>query len=142
MQDFVDRGGKIEYRRIKDDKTAGLGARFDLLVVSSGRDVLGQLFAYRPEHTPFTEPQRRLFVGLYHGIKHPDPMNVTLSVSPGHGEMIVLPTWTFGGLATALLMENIPGGDRGADDAELRKGSQALSANGTGEARKASSVNI
>jgi 2-polyprenyl-6-methoxyphenol hydroxylase-like FAD-dependent oxidoreductase len=36
---------------------------------------------------------------------------VTLSVSPGHGEMIVLPTWTFGGLATALLMENIPGGD-------------------------------
>jgi 2-polyprenyl-6-methoxyphenol hydroxylase-like FAD-dependent oxidoreductase len=110
MQDFVDRGGKIEYRRIKDDETAGLGARFDLLVVSSGRDALGQLFAYRPEHTPFTEPQRRLFVGLYHGIKHPDPM-LTLSVSPGHGEMIVLPTWTFGGLATALLMENIPGGD-------------------------------
>ena len=34
------------------------------------------------------------------------------------------------------------GRSRRADDAELRKGSQALSANGTGEARKASSVNI
>lgn len=111
MQDFVDRGGKIEYRRIKDDEIASLVARFDLLVVSSGRDALGQLFAYRPEHTPFTQPQRRLFVGLYWGVKHPDPMNVTLSVSPGHGEMIVIPTLTFGGLATALLMENVPGGD-------------------------------
>jgi 2-polyprenyl-6-methoxyphenol hydroxylase-like FAD-dependent oxidoreductase len=111
MQDFLDRGGNIEYRRIKDDEIAALAARFDLLVVSSGRDGLGQLFAYRPEHTPFTQPHRRLFVGLYRGVKHPDPMNVTLSVSPGQGEMIVIPTWTFGGLATALLMENIPGGD-------------------------------
>ena len=32
-------------------------------------------------------------------------MNVTLSVSPGHGEMIVIPTITFGGIANALLME-------------------------------------
>jgi len=38
-------------------------------------------------------------------------MNVTLSVSPGHGEMIVIPTVTFHGIATALLMENVPGGD-------------------------------
>jgi 2-polyprenyl-6-methoxyphenol hydroxylase-like FAD-dependent oxidoreductase len=38
-------------------------------------------------------------------------MNVTLSVSPGHGEMIVIPTLTFHGMSTALLMENVPGGD-------------------------------
>ena len=38
-------------------------------------------------------------------------MNVTLSVSPGHGEMIVIPTITFDGIANALLMENVPGGD-------------------------------
>jgi cation diffusion facilitator CzcD-associated flavoprotein CzcO len=55
MQDFLDRGGKIEFRRIKDDDIARLVARFDLLVVSSGRDALGQMFAYRPEHTPFTQ---------------------------------------------------------------------------------------
>jgi cation diffusion facilitator CzcD-associated flavoprotein CzcO len=52
MQDFVDRGGNIEFRRIKDDEIGRLAARFDLLVVSSGRDALGQMFAYRPEHTP------------------------------------------------------------------------------------------
>lgn len=111
MQDFSDRGGKIEYRQIKDDEIAALAGRFDLLVVSSGRNALGGIFAYRPEHTPFTQPQRRLFVGLYIGVRHPERMNVTLSVSPGHGEMIVIPTHTFGGLATALLLENVPGGD-------------------------------
>jgi 2-polyprenyl-6-methoxyphenol hydroxylase-like FAD-dependent oxidoreductase len=79
--------------------------------VSTGKGALGDLFSYRPEHSPFTQPQRRLCVGLYKGVRQPDPMNVTLSVSPGHGEMIVIPTVSFDGIATALLMENVPGGD-------------------------------
>ena len=87
------------------------GRPFDLLVVSTGKGPLGQLFTYRPEHTPYSQPQRRLCVGLYTGVRQPDPMNVTLSVSPGHGEMIVIPTITFDGVANALLMENVPGGD-------------------------------
>lgn len=111
MQDFMSRGGRIEYRRIEERDIRPLVARFDLLVVSTGKGPLGQLFTYRPEHTPYSQPQRRLCVGLYTGVRQPDPMNVTLSVSPGHGEMIVIPTVTFGGMANALLMENVPGGD-------------------------------
>src|SRR4051812_589238 len=111
MNDFAARGGKIEYRRIEDKDIAPLVARFDLLVVSTGKGPLGQLFTYRPEHTPYSQPQRRLCVGLYTGVRQPDPMNVTLSVSPGHGEMIVIPTVSFDGVANALLMENVPGGD-------------------------------
>jgi 2-polyprenyl-6-methoxyphenol hydroxylase-like FAD-dependent oxidoreductase len=111
MNDFTRRGGKIEYRRIEAGDVAPLIHRFDLLVVSTGKGPLGQLFTYRPEHTPYSQPQRRLCVGLYTGVRQPDPMNVTLSVSPGHGEMIVIPTITFDGVANALLMENVPGGD-------------------------------
>ncbi|ARP99160.1 styrene monooxygenase subunit StyA [Pseudorhodoplanes sinuspersici] len=111
MEDFMRRGGKIEYRRIEQDDIAPLVNRFDLLVVSTGKGALGELFTYRPEHSPYAQPQRRLFVGLYKGIRQPEPMNVTLSVSPGHGEMIVIPTLTFDGMANALLMENVPGGD-------------------------------
>ncbi len=111
MNDFTRRGGRIEYRRIEEGDIAPLVARFDLLVVSTGKGPLGQLFTYRPEHTPYSQPQRRLCVGLYTGVRQPDPMNVTLSVSPGHGEMIVIPTITFDGVANALLMENVPGGD-------------------------------
>jgi 2-polyprenyl-6-methoxyphenol hydroxylase-like FAD-dependent oxidoreductase len=111
MEDFQRRGGKIEYRRIEEGDIGPLVARFDLLVVAAGKGPLGQLFAYRPEQTPYSQPQRRLCVGLYTGVRQPDPMNVTLSVSPGHGEMIVIPTITFDGVANALLMENVPGGD-------------------------------
>jgi 2-polyprenyl-6-methoxyphenol hydroxylase-like FAD-dependent oxidoreductase len=111
MNDFTRRGGKIEYRRIEESDIGPLVDRFDLLVVSTGKGPLGQLFTYRPEHTPYSQPQRRLCVGLYTGVRQPDPMNVTLSVSPGHGEMIVIPTITFDGVANALLMENVPGGD-------------------------------
>ena len=111
MNDFMRRGGKIEYRRIDASDIGPLVDRFDLLVVSTGKGPLGQLFAYRPEHTPYSQPQRRLCVGLYTGVRQPNPMNVTLSVSPGHGEMIVIPTITFDGVANALLMENVPGGD-------------------------------
>lgn len=111
MQDFERRGGKIEIRRIEEGDIQPLVSRFDLLVVSTGKGALGQLFTYRPEHTPYSQPQRRLCVGLYTGVRQPDPMNVTLSVSPGHGEMIVIPTVTFSGIANALLMENVPGAD-------------------------------
>ena len=37
MQDFTRRGGKIEYRRIEEGDIAPLVARFDLLVVSTGK---------------------------------------------------------------------------------------------------------
>lgn len=111
MEDFLARGGKIEYGNIQDDDIAGLVVRFDLLVVSTGKGALGRMFAYRPEHSPFTQPQRLLCVGLYSGLRQEGPRGVTLSVSPGHGEMIVIPTLTFDGMKDALLMENVPGGD-------------------------------
>jgi 2-polyprenyl-6-methoxyphenol hydroxylase-like FAD-dependent oxidoreductase len=110
MEDFMKRGGRIEYRRIEEGDIAALVGRFELLVVSTGKGALGQLFSYRPEHSPYSQPQRKLCVGLYQGVSHPE-LKVTLSVSPGHGEMIVIPTLTFSGVQTALLMENIPGGD-------------------------------
>jgi hypothetical protein len=52
-----------------------------------------------------------LCVGLYNGVAEEPTRSVTLSVSPGQGELIDIPTWTFGGMAHALLMENVPGGD-------------------------------
>jgi 2-polyprenyl-6-methoxyphenol hydroxylase-like FAD-dependent oxidoreductase len=111
MEDFAKSGGRIEIRQIGIDDIASLGARFDLLVVSTGKGALGQLFPHVPEKSPYDKPQRRLCVGLYMGVRDMPLRGVTLSVSPGHGELIEIPTLTFGGMATALLMENVPGGD-------------------------------
>jgi 2-polyprenyl-6-methoxyphenol hydroxylase-like FAD-dependent oxidoreductase len=111
MQDFVERGGKIEYREIAADELPKLAARFDLIAVGTGRGPFGQMFEPIAAHSPFNRPQRALCVGLYTGVRATEPQGVTLSVSPGHGELIDIPMLSFSGKVHALLMENIPGGD-------------------------------
>jgi len=109
MEDFSKRGGKIEYRRVEESDIQPLIDRFDLLVVAVGKGPLGAMFEHNPTESPFQQPQRRLSCGLYTGVHHPSPMNVTLSVTPAKGELIVIPTVTFEGIGTALLFENVPG---------------------------------
>lgn len=111
MEAYLDRGGKIEYGDKTASDVAVLSERFDLMVVCTGKGTLGQMFAHRPEHSPFERPQRALCVGLFKGIAEAPIRAVTMTFSPGHGEMIEIPTVSFGGMATALVMENIPGGD-------------------------------
>jgi 2-polyprenyl-6-methoxyphenol hydroxylase-like FAD-dependent oxidoreductase len=111
MDDFTARGGKIEYRAIGADDLAKLAARFDLIVVGTGRGPFGQMFEPVEEHSPFTRPQRALCVGLYTGVRATDPPGVTISVSPGQGELIDIPMLSFTGKVHALLMENVPGGE-------------------------------
>ena len=62
-------------------------------------------------HSPFDHLQRALCVGLFKGIKAPPIRAVTMYFAPGAGEIIEIPTWTFSGMATALVIENIPSGD-------------------------------
>lgn len=111
MQDFEERGGHIVYGDIKADDVARLGETADLVVVCTGKGSLGQMFELDAAHSPFDRPQRLLCVGLYRGVREEETRGVTLSVSPGAGELIDIPTLTFGGMAHALLMENVPGGD-------------------------------
>ena len=111
MQDFQERGGRIEYGDLKADDVSRLAARSDLVVVCTGKGPLGRLFEHDTAHSPFDRPQRMLCVGLYRGVAEEATRSVTLSVSPGQGELIDIPTLTFGGMAHALLMENVPGGD-------------------------------
>lgn len=111
MEDFLDRGGKIEFRDIRGDEVPAISERYDLTVVCTGKGPFGQMFAHEPAHSPFDRPQRALCVGLFKGIGERSTRAVTMNFAPGGGEMIEIPTWSFNGLATALVIENIPGGD-------------------------------
>ena len=110
-EDFLERGGELvvgptpeaaDVERISNDH--------DLVVVAVGRGSIGAMFKRRPEKSPYDRPQRRLCAALYHGVQRPDPVGVSLCISPGHGELLELPLLTREGPATALLFENIPGG--------------------------------
>ena len=83
MEDFVARGGIIEYREIKADEIPTLSANFDVLVVCTGKGPLGQLFEHEPAHSPFDRPQRALCVGLFKGIKEPPIRAVTMYFALG-----------------------------------------------------------
>jgi len=111
MRDFQDRGGDLvvgatpeaaDVERVSNDH--------DLIVVAVGRGSIGGMFRRRPERSPYDRPQRRLCVGLFHGITRTKPVGVSLCISPGNGELLELPILTREGPATALLFENIPGG--------------------------------
>ena len=111
MEDFVNRGGDLRVTEIRHDDVATLAQKFDVLVVCTGKGPFGQMFKHQPAHSPFGQPQRALCVGLFKGIGPTPTRAVTMYFSPGAGEMIEIPTWSFGGLVNALVIENHFGGD-------------------------------
>ncbi len=111
MLDFAARGGVIEYGQIAHEDLRRIADKFDLLVVCTGKGPFGQMFKHQPEHSPFDKPQRALCVGLFKGISEPETRAVTMYFSPGAGEMIEIPTLSFGGMVNALVIENHVGGD-------------------------------
>jgi 2-polyprenyl-6-methoxyphenol hydroxylase-like FAD-dependent oxidoreductase len=111
MEDFVERGGDFVVQQTDIDELERLSVQHDLMVVAVGRGGMGELFPRRRDKSPYTRPQRRLSAGIYHGIEYSQPKGVTAHFSPGHGELLELPIYSYDGFATALLFENIPGGD-------------------------------
>jgi len=111
MRDFESRGGKIVYGEIEHDDIAKLADTYDLLVVSTGKGPLGRMFEHDPANSPFDRPQRALCCGLFKGIAEPETRAVTMYFSPGAGEMIEIPTLSFNGMVSALVIENHIGGE-------------------------------
>lgn len=110
MEDFQQRGGEIVIGPIDATAAERLGERHDLVVIAGGRG-LGGMFAPRADKSPYDRPQRRLSAGIYHGVEYSNPKGVGVHLSLGQGELLELPITSSEGFATALLFENIPGGD-------------------------------
>jgi hypothetical protein len=110
LEDLAARGGHVVHAAPGPADLSDLAARHDLLVIATGRAGLSSLFPRVPERSPYTEPQRRLFAGLFHGIRYPDPLGLTAQLIPGHGEVFENQFLTAGGPISGLLIEAIPGG--------------------------------
>jgi 2-polyprenyl-6-methoxyphenol hydroxylase-like FAD-dependent oxidoreductase len=110
MEEYENRGGRLVTASLEPEDVERLADEHDLIVICSGRSGLANMFPVRPERSPYDRPQRRLCAGLYHGIARTEPWGVTLSVSPGDGELLELPVYSRDGHVTALLFECIPGG--------------------------------
>ncbi|RRO14470.1 monooxygenase [Saccharopolyspora rhizosphaerae] len=111
MAEYEERGGTVEQRAVEPADFEQLGRHHDLIVVAAGSRSFAEYFGERPDVSPYAEPQRYLAVGFWDGVAQTGPRAVTMSISPGHGELLDLPITTFDGWASALLFENVPGGD-------------------------------
>jgi 2-polyprenyl-6-methoxyphenol hydroxylase-like FAD-dependent oxidoreductase len=110
MADYQERGGAIAFGQIDAPGIGRISRDHDLVVVAAGRGS-GVMFPARADKSPYDRPQRRLSAGIYHGIRYSEPKGVGVHMSLGHGELLELPITSREGFATALLFENIPGGD-------------------------------
>jgi 2-polyprenyl-6-methoxyphenol hydroxylase-like FAD-dependent oxidoreductase len=111
-EDFQERGGEFVVGSTPEAADVDrLSADHYLMVVAVGRGSIGGMFKRRPEKSPYDRPQRRLCAGLYHGVAYAEPRGVSFCIAPGNGELLELPLLTREGPATALLFENIPGGE-------------------------------
>jgi 2-polyprenyl-6-methoxyphenol hydroxylase-like FAD-dependent oxidoreductase len=110
IEEYENRGGKVAYGPIPLGDIERLSERHDLVVVSSGRGSLAELFPRVPEHSPYTTPQRLICTGLYEGMRYPDPVGVIFGAVPGQAEIFVLPYYTLDGPISTLFFEVVPGG--------------------------------
>jgi 2-polyprenyl-6-methoxyphenol hydroxylase-like FAD-dependent oxidoreductase len=110
MEDYQERGGAMVFGPIDAEEIERISSDHDLVVVAAGRGA-GAMFPARQDKSPYDRPQRRLSAGIYHGIGYSEPKGVGVHMSLGHGELLELPITSREGFATALLFENIPGGD-------------------------------
>jgi hypothetical protein len=111
IDDYTGRGGDFRVRGVGPGDLAQLARDHELIVVAAGKSGLASLFPPLAGRTPYEKPPRRLCGGLYRGIAYSEPKRVTMSIAPGHGELLEIPMFSKDGFVTALLFENVPGGD-------------------------------
>jgi hypothetical protein len=110
---FESRGGKVVYHGAMTSDLEGLARQYELTIISAGKGELVELFDRDPERSPFDRPQRSLAVIYVHGMEprpgYPEP-HVGINVTPGIGELFVIPALTTSGPCDILFWEAVPGG--------------------------------
>ncbi|GAA2601305.1 alanine-phosphoribitol ligase [Dactylosporangium fulvum] len=113
---FEELGGTVHTKEaaIGDLDEIAESGHYDLIVIAAGRGDLTALFDRDPSRSPYTTPQRGLAAAYVHGMgRDPDTdlwPNVTFTVLPGAGELILIPALTTTGQCDILFWEAVPGG--------------------------------
>jgi hypothetical protein len=109
LEDYIKRGGDVKYGAIRAEDLVGLSEKHELVVVSTGKGSMTELFARVPEYS-LSEPKRRLCTGIYMGMTLTQPEVLGVNLIPGTGELYEMPYVTFDGKHTVLFFFVVPGG--------------------------------
>jgi 2-polyprenyl-6-methoxyphenol hydroxylase-like FAD-dependent oxidoreductase len=109
QEEFAARGGTVVVGAVNAGDLERLSEQHDLLVVATGRGGITELFPRIEEESPFSQPQRWIATGLFHGIRA-IPGNATVTFVPMHGEVFEFPIFSFEPNMVGLGVEAVPGG--------------------------------
>jgi flavin-dependent dehydrogenase len=101
LEDFIERGGNVVYGAVARESLQEMSEKHDLVVVSSGRGTMAELFPRIPERSPYTRPQRVLQISACRGVKigaETGTTSINYEFSPGVGELLLFPYLTGDGL--------------------------------------------
>jgi Styrene monooxygenase A putative substrate binding domain len=102
MEDFAERGGRLEVAPVEAKDTRRIAERFDLVVVATPGNGFADLFPRDPALSPYDRPQRHWLVGLFAGFRLSEMCGAILSVLPGCGEAVAFPLLSRTGMVGAL----------------------------------------
>jgi len=106
MEDFVERGGRLEVTPLDAKDIGRIADRFDLLVVATPGNGFAHLFPRDAALSPYDSPQRYALAGLFVGFRLTEMRGAILSVVPGHGEAVAFPLLSRTGMVGALAINS------------------------------------
>ncbi|HEX6875291.1 MAG TPA: flavin reductase [Nocardioidaceae bacterium] len=110
LLDEIERlGGKVVVRSAGVDDLEELARTHDLVVVSTGRGGLAELFEDDPERSPYSSPQRAVALTYLRGVEPADG-SLRYHAVEGVGECFTCPGLSVDGQCDIYVVEGVPGG--------------------------------
>jgi 2-polyprenyl-6-methoxyphenol hydroxylase-like FAD-dependent oxidoreductase len=117
LEDLADRGGDVVIAPGLDaEAVAHIAEGHELTVAAVGRGSIASMFPVDAARSPYREPPRITFAGLFDGLALPEPRAVSFNLSPAGGAVFQMAMRTPHGPGTSLLVSAIPGGPLAALD--------------------------
>jgi 2-polyprenyl-6-methoxyphenol hydroxylase-like FAD-dependent oxidoreductase len=112
MRRFQERGGRVVHEAVNRAGLEQMAEAFDLVVVSSGKGGLGEVFERDPERTLFDSPPRRLGAVMLKNVREWEEIPYTtlkFQFFIQIGEYFSIPFYSHAGPCRSVVFESIPG---------------------------------
>ncbi len=103
-------GGKVVVRNAGIEDLEDLAATHDLVVVSTGRGGLAELFQPDPSRSPYSSPQRAVSLTYLRGVEPTEGPALRYHSIEGVGECFTCPALSVDGPCDIYVVEGVPGG--------------------------------
>ncbi|MEO6825716.1 MAG: flavin reductase [Microbacteriaceae bacterium] len=110
IETFIANDGDFRVEKVTVSRLEELASNYELVVVSTGKGELGQIFVPDRSKSPYDRPQRALALTYVRGVEADGVPAVRMSIKPGVGEFFTFPGVTISGACQMMVFEGVPGG--------------------------------